>query len=330
MSRPSTSHQPPPISYTNGVKRPHPHPNQLFEDAKYEDPSYVGLPSNDTNGWYYPSHGYNTDDEESDVRFSTAAGNWGRKSRRDARWVRHGKMAAWGPSMEEWEIEERARKRIKLLLPPVPDPDAPVTLPHLRSPTPPLTSPYPSPNVQHLSYTSFVLDKSVTHAFRSQMLNELQQVTNNIIEGEATLRRALGRLWQVMSEEPDKNTTNGVVPKREDEDGDEDSDRERRLARAPDLKPTTHKIFITSITMPPPQGYDHLAPDAQMETLEKSLAVLRDFQDDGREYVERLEEIREAIGDVKKQKEAVWDIVREKAIRELQDHITPAGHPPPP
>jgi hypothetical protein len=66
-----------------------------------------------------------------------------------------------------------------------------------------------------------------------------------------------------------------------------------------------------------------------METLEKSLAVLRDFQDDGREYVERLEEIRETIGDVKKQKDVVWGIIREKAIRELQDQITPAGHPPP-
>ncbi|KAI0702461.1 hypothetical protein BC835DRAFT_1320757 [Cytidiella melzeri] len=326
MSRPSTSHhQPPqPIAYANGVKRPPP----MFDEAKYEDPSYVGLPSNDTHGWYYPSHGYDTDEDELDVRFSTAAGNWGRKAARDARWVRHGKMAAWGPSMEEWEIEERARKRLKLLLPSSPDLDEPVRLPHLRSPTPPLTSPYPTPNTQHLSYTSFVLDESVTQAFRSQMLNELQQVTNNIIEGEATLRRALGRLWQVMSEEPSKTILNGVVPKREDDDIDEDDDREQRLARAPDLTPTTHKIFITSDPVPPPQGYDCLTPEAQMETLEKSLAVLRDFQDDGREYVERLEEIREAIGDVKKQKEAIWDIVREKAVRELQEQIIPHGQAP--
>jgi hypothetical protein len=229
------------------------------------------------------------------------------------------------------KIEERARKRIKLLLPPVVDPDEPIKLPHLRSPTPPLTSPYPTPNTQHLSYASFVLDKSVTQTFRSQMLNELQQVTNNIIEGEATLRRALGRLWQVMSEDPDKNAPSGVVPKREDMDMDEEDDaREQRLARAPDLTPTTHKIFLASGPVPPSsQGYDDLTPEAQMETLEKSLAVLRDFQDDGREYVERLEEIRETIGDVKKQKDVVWGIIREKAIRELQDQITPAGHPPP-
>ena len=159
----------------------------------------------------------------------------------------------------------------------------------------------------------------MTHAFRSQMLEELQQVTNNIIEGEATLRRALGRLWQVMSEDPDRNVPNPVVPKREDEDGNQENDRERRLARAPDLIPPSHKIFVTAYSIPPVASYDQLTLEAQMETLEKSLAVLRDFQDDGREYVERLEEIREVIGDVKRQKEAVWGIVREKALRELQE-----------
>lgn len=157
------------------------------------------------------------------------------------------------------------------------------------------------------------------------MLTELQQVTNNIIQGEATLRRALGRLWQVMSEDPDKRAVNGVVPKQEDDDIAEGDATEQRLARAPDLTPTTHKIFIAADSVPPPQGYDYLTPEAQMETLEKSLAVLRDFQSDGREYVERLEEIREVIGDVKKQKEAIWDIIREKAIRELQDQIVPPG-----
>ncbi len=74
--------------------------------------SYVGLPSNDTHGWYYPSHGYASDEDEVDVRFSTAVGNWGRKAARDARWVRHGKMAAWGPSMEEWEVRRLTPYRV--------------------------------------------------------------------------------------------------------------------------------------------------------------------------------------------------------------------------
>lgn len=210
------------------------------------------------------------------------------------------------------------------MLPPDEPLDAPITLPHLRSPTPPLAAPYPTPNNQHLSYTSFVLDKSVTYTFRSQMLEELQQVTNNIIEGEATLRLALGRLWQALSEDPEKRSGSALVPKREDGE-EEDSERDRRLARAPDLTPSTQKLFVTPYTMPPPPGYEHPSLDAQQETVEKSLHILRDFQDDGREYVERLEEIREVIGDVERQKLAVWDIVREKAVRELQDLAVSSG-----
>ena len=167
------------------------------------------------------------------------------------------------------------------------------------------------------------MDKSVTHTFRSRLLDELEQATNGLIEGETTLRRALGRLWQVMSEDPDKKEKSSVVPKREEEDEQPQDSRAQRVARAPDLTPPTHKIFL-SLSHPngAPPGYD---PDPthfkekQMETLEKSLASLRELQDDGREYVERLQEIREGLGDVKAQRNIIWDVVRERAIKELQD-----------
>lgn len=218
-------------------------------------------------------------------------------------------------------MEERARRRIKPLLPSSPDPDAPITLPHLRSPTPPLTAPYPIPNTQHLSYTSFVLDKSVTHTYRSSILDEQEQATNTLIEGEAAFRRALGRLFQVMSEDPDKTPTGAdMVPKREDEEGDE-GDKDRRLARAPDLSPITHKLFLTRYGAQSEAPYEtsqFTQPDVQQENLEKSLAVLRDLQDDQREYVERLEEIRETLGEVRTQRDAVWNLVRKKAIEELE------------
>lgn len=122
--------------------------------------------------------------------------------RGSSRWVRKGKLAAWGPGIEDWEvrpaghfifrsnltwwqIEDRARKRMKLLLPSSPDPDVPITLPHLRSPTPPFTAPYPQPATHHLSYTSFVLDKSVTQTYRSGIIDEQELATNTLIEGEA-------------------------------------------------------------------------------------------------------------------------------------------------
>ncbi|KAH9947691.1 hypothetical protein B0H21DRAFT_737632 [Amylocystis lapponica] len=212
------------------------------------------------------------------------------------------------------------------MLPQRKEESASFTLPHLRSPSPPLVAPYPTPTTQHLSYTSFVMDKAVTTSFRSRLLDELEHATNGLVEGEATMRRALGRLWQVMSEDPDRIAgENSVVPKREDEEGDSQDERERRLARAPDLTPAVHKLFITAGA---PSGYEMSQfphQDLQLDSLEKSLATLRELQDDGREYVERLEEIRDGLGDVRTQRGGVWDLVRRKAIKELQDTASSAA-----
>lgn len=57
------------------------------------------LPLSDQNAWYFPSHGHDSEEEE----IPAYVGNWGRKDTGNARWVRGGKMAAWGPDMEDWE-----------------------------------------------------------------------------------------------------------------------------------------------------------------------------------------------------------------------------------
>ena len=189
-------------------------------------------------------------------------------------------------------------------------------------------APYPTPIIEHPSYASFVMDRSVTHTFRSKLLDELENATNGLIEGEATIKRALGRLWEVISEDPDRSLEgHSVVPKREDEDdqGDNDSEehrRDRRLARAPDITPGAHKLFLAPYNNGGVPGFEpsHFAPpDLQFTTLEKALATLRELQDDGREYVERLQEIREGLGDIRAQRNGVWDVVRERAIKELQE-----------
>lgn len=224
-----------------------------------------------------------------------------------------------------YKNEERARKRIKVMLPSPPDQDEPVVLPHLRSPSPPSMAPYPSPNTQHSTYTSFVLDKSTTHTYRSHLLDEMEQVTNNLIEGETVLRRALGRLWQAVNEDPPKSPAadQGVVPKQEDEgDATEKSQADQRAVRAPDLTPAIHKIFLSSYPEQPSPMFDpsqFTLPDQPLENLEKSMAALRELQDDGREYVERLEEIREGLGFARTQRNGVWNLVRERALKELQD-----------
>jgi len=169
------------------------------------------------------------------------------------------------------------------------------------------------------------MDKAVTHTFRSSLPDELEHATNGLIEGEATMRSALGRLWQVMSEDPDQKSSDAsLIPKREDgdEEAEDQDDVRRRLARAPDLTPATHKLFLLSYPNggPPVHEPSHFAaPEMQLDSLERSLAILRELQDDGREYVERLQEIREGLGDVRAQRNVVWDLVRERAVKELQD-----------
>ena len=171
------------------------------------------------------------------------------------------------------------------------------------------------------------MDRGVTHSFRSPMLEDLERATNGLIEGEAGMKRALGRLWEVLSKDPDQvHLKDAVIPKREDEseDTNAEGEKERRLARAPDLTPPTHKLFIVSYPNHPNQGssvFDpshFVHPDMQRENLEKSLSTLRELQDDVREYVERLQEVRESLGDIRAQRDEVWTMVRTGALHELQ------------
>jgi len=59
------------------------------------------LPLGDQNSWYYPSHGY--DSTEEDLHVGSEVGNWGNKTIKGARWVRRGKITPWGPGMDDWE-----------------------------------------------------------------------------------------------------------------------------------------------------------------------------------------------------------------------------------
>ena len=134
------------------------------------------------------------------------------------------------------------------------------------------------------------------------------------------MRRALGKLWQVMSEDPDiKWDDVPMQTKQEDEDEEEGHGRERNEPRLPDLTPPVHRLFLKPYTNGAVPSSHFSVPEMQQENLEKSLASLRELQDDGREYVERLEEIREGLGTVRAQRDGVWEMVRERAIAELED-----------
>ena len=293
----------------------------------------------DCNHWYYPTHGVYSDDDETTCLPGTASSNWGIKDKKGARWMRKGKIAAWGPGIDDWEVrsfvvaflycklmdsgpqaEDHARKRIKMMLPEEERSPSPPILPHLRSPSPPLCAPYPMPEVEQNNWTAFVMDSAVTHTFRSHALQDLEHTTNGMIEGETAFKRAMGRLWRVLGEDPDRaKDAEDIVPKREVEEEGAPGEQARRIAPIPDMTPTIHKIFLTPHANGSTAETAHLPhPEAQLESLERSLSFIRDFQDDRREYAELMEEIREALGNIRAQRDAVWTVVRTNAIRELR------------
>ncbi|KAF8610819.1 hypothetical protein BDV93DRAFT_517914 [Ceratobasidium sp. AG-I] len=292
-------------------------------------------PSRDRNEWYYPMARpvpHDEDGEPPSMSSGPHRGNWGNKMQPGARWKRQGKSSSWGAGRAEWEIEERARKRLKRLLPP-PESTSPPTprLAHRRSPTPPSAAPYAPPISIHSSYTSFVLDPSVQHSFHSTTINELERTATELVEGESALRRALGSLFRAMDVEADEDrqrfaqpnkgsAANGVgqngLPKPEPNGDVEDAEVSARALMLP-----IHRRFITPHPVPLPPIYESnmlISQETQIETFEKSLAFLRELMDDGIEFTERLEEIREGLGTERAIRKGVWKGVRLRALHEME------------
>jgi hypothetical protein len=229
-------------------------------------------------------------------------------------------------------MEERARKRLKRLLPPADSSEPPSPrLPHRRSPTPPSVAPYASPISIHSSFTSFVLDPSVQHSFHSATINELERTASELIEGESALRRALGSLFRAMDVEADEDkrrfavpnkisTINGAPangePKLEPNGDIEDAEVSARALMLP-----IYRRFITPHAVPLPPIYESnmlINQETQIETFDKSLAFLRELMDDGIEFTERLEEIREGLGTERAIRKGIWKAVRLRALQEME------------
>lgn len=77
------------------------HTRTIFDNLTWLSNSFP-TPTKDSNSWYHPSLEGESGDEAEPI--DVAKGNWGRKAVKGARWLRKGKLAAWGPGMEEWEV----------------------------------------------------------------------------------------------------------------------------------------------------------------------------------------------------------------------------------
>ncbi|KAF8758830.1 hypothetical protein RHS01_02721 [Rhizoctonia solani] len=219
-------------------------------------------------------------------------GNWGNKMQANARWMKLGKCSSWGPSHAEWESSE----------PPSP------RLPQRRSPTPPSAAPYASPISIHSSFSSFVLDPSIQHSFHSTTINELERTASELIEGESALRHR------------GSHSQTSRSSKRRAQAGTERGDGRRRgVGSCTHASDSSTVYYPHAVPLPPIYESNMLInQETQIETFEKSLAFLRELMDDGTEFTERLEEIREGLGTERAIRKGVWKAVRVRALQEME------------
>jgi len=173
------------------------------------------------------------------------------------------------------------------------------------------------------------------HSFRSEMMQDISRAIGNLIDGEAAMKRALGRLWHVLEDVPENQnrtsaTTNGTVTVNGDANHDSmdlsppaskendtavaDPIANRHDGYKPELTPPIEAFFLNGH----PPGPENGRPPP-FEVLLDGVGVLQELQDDSREYVDRLEEIREGIGSALCQRDALWSLIREKALSEMKE-----------
>lgn len=191
------------------------------------------LPSLDITGNYdippSPSSSSLYSDDSAPSSPHNLLSNSGNKLVTSSRWMRKGKMYAWGASYEETKVDQRLRKRFNLCLEQfMPDASADVgaslpaniaarqakrdgrkrkreeerewTLPHLASPSPPKSSMKLAPLLAiPQSYLDIMQSPSMRYSIGDDTMEEgLQQTTDGLLEGEKGLMHALGRLKEVV------------------------------------------------------------------------------------------------------------------------------------
>lgn len=322
------------------------------------------VPAEDRNAWYYPAAPrpatFVEGNNEQELDPGVPTGNWGNKHVKGARWVRPGKITPWGPGRAEWELEDRARKRLRNLLPDQSRASSPPlpTLPHLRAPTPPLVAPYAIPPKTHTSYTSMVVDPSVQHAYMNKTVASLGRTATEFIEGEGALRIALGALWQATAidnkhpppsnddpagegssgsprqsmevesvklgsgpqNEADVRMNDPDVQMSSGESGQQQPAKTQEELLVASLSPLRQLFISTTPVTVPVDGAPNatLASASQLESFEWAINVLRDLTDDTREYMDRLEEVRELTGKAGAVRKDIWRVIKEKALEELE------------
>ncbi|WVW81316.1 hypothetical protein I302_103307 [Kwoniella bestiolae CBS 10118] len=184
--------------------------------------------------------------------------NSGNKLNPHAKFMRRGKMYAWAPQYEDSKSDKLVRKRLKLCLqqllpdaatevgaqPPQNIVDAEqkrksrkrkrgnesdFVLPHLRSPSPPMTTTKLAPMLAlPQTYLDILTSPSMRHTLgNDSMETGLQRTAGELLEGEKPLMQALGRMRDIVRllqadvpviPKTEVPQTNGEPPRNGDED----------------------------------------------------------------------------------------------------------------
>lgn len=188
------------------------------------------LPSMDQPAWYDPpSPASSSSSLAYDEVYSDRVTNSGNKLHLNARWLRKGKMCAWGPSFDDTMRVGRSRKRLQMCLDqllPESAAEAGVEppqnildveerqrerkkrkteekeylLPHLASPSPPMSTVDLAPMLAlPRSYVDIVTNPAMKHSLGDDSMERgLQKTAADLLEGEKGLMQAVGRLREVL------------------------------------------------------------------------------------------------------------------------------------
>lgn len=183
----------------------------------------------DLPGYYDPPSPASSSSSIGDDVTSRTVTNSGSKLEPNARWQRKGKICAWGPTYDETVRKNRSRKRLQLclenLLPAAAREvgtelppniiaaeerrnerkrrkleDSKYRLPHLQSPSPPLSTVELAPMLAlPRSYLDVVTSPAMRHSLGDDAMERgLQKTAADLLEGEKGLMQALGRLREVL------------------------------------------------------------------------------------------------------------------------------------
>lgn len=188
------------------------------------------LPSLDQMAYYDKPPVYlDSSEDEGFAPAGPSKTNLHNKLNRNAQFMRHGKLAAWTPFYEDVQTDRHARKRLAACLDQfMPDAAAEVgaevpaniaasnerrrkrrkqkeedrkyILPHLRSPSPPMSSEQLAPMLAlPESYLDIMMSPAMRHALGNDTVEQgLQRTASDLLESEKPIMQALGRMRDIL------------------------------------------------------------------------------------------------------------------------------------